>query len=378
MTSVAAGPGFPGFAPTPRRAAYFDEEHGAWQVFGYRQVQRVLSDHAVFSSSRGALDPNDTSTTGSDSMIDQDPPRHRQLRSLMAHAFTARTVGRLEGWVRELSEELLAPVLDRGELDVVGDFSHHLPLRVIGRLAGFPTADLEQLREWGSVAGNVRAPEAAAAQDSMAGYFAALVAERTAQPRDDLLSALIVAEVDGTRLTRTELVSACVLLLTAGSHTVRDLIGNAWLCFDRHPDALAELRADPSLLPSAIEEVLRYLPPVPQFPRVAAVDTEIDGSAVAAGDWVMALLPSANRDEAEFARPDDFDIRRQPNRHLALGHGVHFCLGAPLARMETRIAMDTMLRRLRDVRLVADFPLVPHQSPFAYGMERLPVTFTPA
>jgi cytochrome P450 len=154
-------------------------------------------------------------------------------------------------------------------------------------------------------------------------------------------------------------------------------VGNAWLCFDRHPAALAEVRADPGLIPGAIEEVLRYLPPVPQFPRVAAVDTEIDGQAVAAGDWVMARIPSANRDPAEFDRPDEFDVRRQPNRHLTLGHGIHFCLGAPLARMETRVALAAMLRRLRDVRL-ADVPLVPHESPFAYGMESLPITFTAA
>jgi cytochrome P450 len=159
---------------------------------------------------------------------------------------------------------------------------------------------------------------------------------------------------------------------------VRDLIGNAWLCFDRHPDALAQLRADPSLIPGAIEEVLRYLPPVPQFPRIAAVDTEIDGQPIAAGQWLMARIPSANRDAAEFARPDEFDIRRQPNRHLTLGYGIHFCLGAGLARTETRVALATMLRRLRDVRVVPGATLTPHVSPFAYGMEELPITFSTA
>jgi cytochrome P450 len=378
MTGVAAGVSFPGFAPTPGRPAYFDEALGAWQVFNYREVQRVLSDYTQFSASRGAMDPNDTAQTGSDSLIDLDPPRHRQIRTLTAAAFTVRTVARLEEWTRALAEELLRPVLDRGELDVVGDFSHHLPLRVIGKLAGFPTADLEQLREWAHASSNVRSPAAVAAQQSMADYFGGLIAQRAKEPADDLLTALIAAEVDGQRLSERELIAACVLLLAAGSHTVRDLIGNAWLCFDRHPDALAELRADPGLIPGALEEVLRYLPPVPQFPRVAAVATEIDGRPVAAGDWVMARLPSANRDPAEFDRPDVFDIRRQPNRHLTLGHGIHFCLGAPLARMEARVGLETMLRRLRDVRLVTDVPLVPHQSPFAYGMERLPVTFAPA
>lgn len=198
MTGMAAGVSFPGFAPTPGRPAYFDPDHGAWQVFGYRQVQRVLSDHTVFSSYRGGLDPQDTADTGSASLTDLDPPRHRQLRSLMSSAFTARSVAQLEEWTEALAEELLAPFLDRGELDVVGDFAHHLPLRVIGRLAGFPTADLEQLREWGHASGNVRSPGAAEAQRLMGDYFGALIADRRAHPGDDVLSRMIAAEIDGS------------------------------------------------------------------------------------------------------------------------------------------------------------------------------------
>ncbi|HVQ89816.1 MAG TPA: cytochrome P450 [Mycobacteriales bacterium] len=369
---------FPGFAPTPGRPAHFDPAHGAWQVYGFRQVQRVLSDWAAFSSMRGAKDPNDTSSgAGSASVIDLSPPRHRQLRQLMSAAFSVRAVQRLEGWVEELADELLEPCLDQGRMDVIDDFSHHLPLRVIGKLAGFPTADLEMLREWGSASSNARSAAGGEAQRRMHEYFSAFVDDRVANPGDDLISELSRAEIDGQRLSKPELIAVCPLTLTAGTHTVRDTVGNAWLCFDRHPAALAEVRADPGLIPGAIEEVLRYLPPVPQFPRVAAVDTEIDGQAVAAGDWVMARIPSANRDPAEFDRPDVFDVRRQPNRHLTLGHGIHFCLGAPLARMEARVALAAMLRRLRDVRL-ADVPLVPHESPFAYGMEALPITFTAA
>jgi cytochrome P450 len=370
---------FPDFAPTPHRPAYFDPGHGAWQVHNYRQVQRVLSDYAVFSSDRGSKDPLDTSTgEGSASLVDLGPPRHRQLRALMSGGFSVRAAERLAGWVGELADELLAPHLDRGELDVVEDFAHRLPLRVIGRLAGFPSADLEMLRGWGVASSNARSADGAEALRQMNRYFVALVADRRAHPGDDLLSELIAAEIDGQRLSDRELVAVCPLLLTAGSHTVRDTVGNAWLCFDRYPAALAEVRADPGLLPGALEEVLRYLPPVPQFPRIAAVDTEIDGQQVAAGDWVMARIPSANRDPREFDAPDVFDIRRQPNRHLSLGQGIHFCLGAPLARMEARVALATMLRRLRDVRLLPGVELVPHVSPFAYGMERLPVTFTPA
>jgi cytochrome P450 len=377
MTSSAAVARFPGFDPTPGRQAYFDADLGAWQVYRYPEVQRVLSDWTRFSSGRGALDPNDTAATGTDSLNDADPPRHRQLRSLVSKAFTPRMVARLEPWLAALCDELLDAVLDAGAMDVNADYARHVPLRAIGRLVGFPTPDLPQLQAWAYTSANVRSPDAVGAQAAMSGYFGALIAERRRIPQDDLLTAMLLAEVDGARLTDAEVVACCVLLLTAGGNTVRDLIGNTWLCFDRHPDALADLRADPGMLPGTIEEVLRYLPPVPQFPRVAAVDTTLDGQPVAAGDWVMARIPSANRDPVEFDRPDEFDIRRTDGRHLTLGHGIHFCLGAPLARLETGIALTAMLRRLADIQLTGE-PLVPSVSPFAYGMERIPVTFRPA
>jgi cytochrome P450 len=377
MTDTATEFEFPDFAPTPERQAYFDEALGGWQVFGYAEAQRVLSDYTTFSSDRGGLDPADT-TARSDSLGDMDPPRHRRMRALFSGAFTARTAEALAGWIEATCDRLLDGVIERGEMDLVRDYAVQVPLRTIGRLAGFPAADLEQLRTWAHATSNVRSADSAEKSKLMAGYFAELVTERTAQPGDDLLSALIAAEVDGARLTRNELVAFCVMLLTAGMHTVRDLLGNAWLCFDRYPEAEAALRADPALIPGAIEEVLRYLPPVPQFPRIAAVDTQLDGQPVRAGQWVMPRIPSANRDKAEFDRPHVFDIRRQPNRHLTLGHGIHFCVGAPLARVEARVALTVLLRRLRTLELVRDAPLVPHISPFAYGMEELPVTFTPA
>jgi cytochrome P450 len=374
MTTSASVQRYPGFDPTPGREAWYDSELGAWQVYRYAEVQRVLSDWTRFSSGRGALDPNDTAATGTDSLNDADPPRHRQLRSLVSKAFTPRIVSQLEPWLAALCDELLDAVVDAGTMDVNADYAQHVSLRAIGRLVGFPTPDLRQLQVWAYMSANVRSPGAVEAQARMSEYFAALIAERRAIPRDDLLTALLVADVDGERLTDGELIACCVLLLTAGGNTVRDLIGNAWLCFDRHPDALADLRADPGLLPGAIEEVLRYLPSVAQFPRVAAVDTTLDGHPVAAGDWVMARIPSANRDPVEFDRPDVFDIRRSSGRHLTLGHGIHFCIGAPLARLETGIALTTMLRRLDDVHLTGE-PLVALVSPFAYGMEHIPVTF---
>jgi cytochrome P450 len=377
MTTSAAVARFPGFEPTPGREAHFDAELGAWQVYRYAEVQRVLSDWTQFSSGRGALDPNDTAATGTGSLNDADPPRHRQLRSLVSKAFTPRLVAQLEPWLAALCDELLDAVADAGTMDVNADFARHLPLRAIGKLVGFPTPDLPQLQVWAYTSANVRSPDAVGAQAAMSDYFTALIDERRRVPLDDLLTALLVAQVDGEGLTEPEVIACCVLLLTAGGNTVRDLIGNTWLCFDRHPQALTDLRADPGLLPGTIEEVLRYLPPVPQFPRVAAADTTLDGQPVAAGDWVMARIPSANRDPVEFERPDVFDIRRSAGRHLTLGHGIHFCLGAPLARLETGLALSAMLRRFDDIQLTGE-PLVPAVSPFAYGMERIPITFRPA
>jgi len=186
---------------------------------------------------------------------------------------------------------------------------------------------------------------------------------------------LLAAEIEGQHLDEQELLGFCVLLLVAGNETTTNLIGNAVLCFDEHPEAMEQLRAEPALLPDAIEEVLRYRSPIKMMFRVATTDVELGGQQMRAGEGVVAWISSANHDEAQFPHADTFDIRRSPNRHLAFGYGIHFCIGAPLARLESKIALAAMLERLPGMRQVRDVPLEPTGSFVLYGVQHLPITF---
>jgi len=365
---------FPNFHPTPGRPAYYDLQRQAWQVFRYAEVQRVLSDFATFSSNRGKLDPADRGPNMA-SLVDLDPPRHRQLRSLVTQAFTPRIVATFEPRITRLAHDLLDAVIDRGEMDVVSDFAALLPLIVIAEMLGVPANDHRQLKQWSDATAPLTTPAALQARKETVDYLAILLEQRRQQPGQDLISTLFEAQIDGQHLTSYELVSFCRTLLIAGNETTKCWIGNAMACFDQHPDAMAQVQAEPDLLPTALEEVLRYLPPVPTFPRVAAVDTVIDEQEVKAGQWVIARMESANRDETQFVDPDTFDIRRNPNRHLTFGHGIHFCLGAPLARLEAKIALEVMFERLCEIERVPDIPLESVISPLGYGMKRLPIRF---
>jgi cytochrome P450 len=260
-------------------------------------------------------------------------------------------------------------------MDVISDFAALLPLIVISEMLEVPASDHHQLRQWSHASTALLTPAAMQARTAMQDYFTALVEQRRQQPGQDLISPLFDAQIDGQHLTTAEIVSHCCNLLIAGNETTRNWIGNALACFDQHPDAMAQVQAEPDLLPTALEEVLRFLPPTPTFPRVAAVDMIIDEQEVKAGQWVIAHIQSANRDEMQFPEPDTFDIRRNPNRHLSFGHGIHFCLGAPLARLEAKIALETMFKRLYKIERVPDVFLEAVVSPLGYGMKRLPITF---
>ena len=371
-------PLFPGFHPLPDRPAFYDEQRQVWLVFRYAEVQRVLSDYGTFSNDRGGLDPaqpRGSTRSTSNNLIAMDPPRHRLYRALVTQAFTPRTVAQLEPRITTLVHRLLDVVIERGEMDVIDDFSYPLSITVIAEMLGVPTADQEQFKLWTSDFFEITTPAAAQAQRELDTYFRSIFAQHRTTPQDDLISALLTAQVDGQHLTEAELSSFCSLLLLAGNDTTRNLIANALLCLDTFPEAMTQLRAEPTLLSSAIEEVLRYLPSVHTAPRVAAVETTLDGQQVKAGQWVMPMLASANRDAAYFPQPDLFDIRRSPNRHLTFGYGIHFCLGAPLARLESKIALTAMLERLIDIERVQDVPLEAVVSPIVYGLKHLPITF---
>jgi len=361
-----------------------DPRSGAWMLFDYESVRRALTDHEAFSSIVSA--PG--SRTGQ-WLIFSDPPRHTKLRALIMRAFTPRAAAGLEPRIRELSHDLLDAPSRRGEMDLVADFSVPLPLMVIAELLGAPAADWPRFRRWGdatmglslAVAGSPDAERALAdfvvAHEEMRDYLAALVDERRQRPADDLLTRLVGAEVDGSRLTSEELLGFFQLLILAGHETTTNLIDNAMLSLVEHPEQLARLRESPELLPSAIEEVLRYRSPVQAMFRLTTRDVELRGQVIPARRLVMPMIGSANRDPRQFADPGRFDIARDPNPHIAFGHGIHFCVGAPLARLEARTALPVLLQRLRGLELASAGPWEPREAFHVHGPARLPIRFKP-
>jgi cytochrome P450 len=355
----------------------YDAQRGSWNVFRFEDVKRVLSEYAAFSSNFSGGSGRSDQPLGS-SMISTDPPRHRQLRSLVTQAFTPRAVQQLAPRIAALVDELLAGVAQRGRMDIIDDLAYPLPVIVIAELLGIPARDRAQFKEWSDaiVTGAVDTNAGSGTiQQHMGRYFQQLIALRRQEPRDDLISGLLAAEIDGVRLSDVELLGFCVLLLIAGNETTTNLIGNAVLCFHDQPELQEQLRNDPDLLAPAIEEVLRYRSPVQSMIRFAARDVELAGERILRGQRVVAWIGSANRDHSQFVAADQFLAVRTPNQHLAFGHGIHFCLGAPLARLEARIALTALVDRLPGLRRADDSPLEPMPSTIVYGVQHLPVTF---
>ena len=287
------------------------------------------------------------------SMLFRDPPDHTRLRGLVSKAFTAKVIEGMRAHIREVVDALLDDVGERGQMDVVADLAAPLPVIVICELLGVPEEDHARFAGWSAdlvhtldpmVGMDVieRANASAVAFDQ---YFIELIAERRATPRDDLLSALIAAEEEGSTLTQEELLTTLILLLVAGHETTVNLISNGTLALLRNPDQLARLRAEPGLLKGAVEELLRFDSPVQLTGRIALEDMEFGGKLVRAGQQVVALVGAANRDPAQFSDPGRLDLGREESRHVAFGGGVHFCLGASLARAEGQAAIGAMLAR---------------------------------
>ena len=355
---------------------YYDETRASWLVFRYDDVMRVVLDTNTFSSERspnpdGGIDP-----IISGGILGMDPPQHRKLRTLISAAFTPHVIARLEPRIHEIVNDLLNRVQHQGEMDVVNDLAFPLPIIVIAELLGVPASDREQFRQWSN---DFVGPDLAlrkVAVTKIAGYFQSMIVQRRQEPREDLVSALISAEIDGERLPMPDILGTCLLLLIAGHETTTGLIGNAIVCLDDYPEAKRDLIAQPDLLPSAIEEVLRYRGVVHTLPRIVIVDTVLCGQKIKAGNIVLPLFPSANLDETQFPDASTFDIRRHPNRHLGFGYGIHFCLGAPLARLETRITLSAMLERFPNFSRRREIPLELRPSSFLYGLKTLPIVFS--
>jgi cytochrome P450 len=319
------------------------------------------------------------------SMLDRDPPDHTRLRSLVSKAFTPRVVETLRPHIQQIVNGLVDAVQEDGSMDLIEQFAYPLPVIVICEMLGVPVEDHERFKGWGlDIARGLDAillpPDsdvgrrAVAGRHALAGYFRALIAERRAAPRADMLSALIAAEEAGDKLSEDELLATCTLLLVAGHETTVNLIGNGTLALLRHPEQLRRLRENPGLIGTAVEELLRYDGPVQRTARIPSADVTIDGHTIAKGEMVMPFIGAADRDPAQFPEPDRLDLGRTDNRHIAFGWGIHFCLGAPLARVEGQIAINTLLQRLPKLRLDTDKPEF-RQSLTLRGLRTLPVRY---
>jgi cytochrome P450 len=297
-------------------------------------------------------------------MLLKDPPDHTRLRGLVHKAFTPRMVEKLRDYIQTITDRLLDAVQDSGQMDIIHDLAVPLPVTVIAELIGAPLADQEKFREWSrDLAGTLEMTDAAEVYErgsratvAFSAYLHDLIADRRKNPQDDLLSALVAAEEAGDKLSEEELVATCILLLIAGHETTTNLIGNGMLALLRNPVQLARLKADPALIKTAIEELLRYDSPVQMTARWVLEDFEFNGQTLQRGQQVATLLGAANRDPEQYLQPETLDITREDNHHLAFGSGIHYCVGAPLARIEGQIALTTLLRRMPHLQLATDNP----------------------
>jgi cytochrome P450 len=361
---------------------YHDEQTGWWALSRYADVSAALRNHMDFSSAQGIGTDRDSTRM----LISTDPPDHTLLRSLVNRAFTPRMMVDLEPRIQAITDELLGNVIDGGAIDLTTDLAIPLPVTVIAELLGVEPERRADFKRWSDVFIGTGFddidPEANAARNDRAfaefgEYFGAMVETRRHQRRNDLISALVAAQEDRDALSTEDILMFCLLLLVAGNETTTNLISNAALALMEHPDQMALLRDSPSLVPSMIEEALRYDSPVQGLFRTTAREVVISGTTIPADQKVLMLYASANRDDAQFPDADQFDITRTPNNHIAFGYGIHFCLGAPLARLEARVAWETLLRRTRNLRPDPERSPVRVNNIIIRGLEHYPMLFDP-
>ncbi|MBA8827442.1 hypothetical protein FHX42_004838 [Saccharopolyspora lacisalsi] len=371
----------------PSEAVGFDPKTGMWNVYGYAEALDVLSAPKTFSSYTGRLMPQEDQFAEGN-LVQMDPPAHNKLRKLVSHAFTPKVVANLEPRISELTRELLDAAAGSGRMELVRDLAYPLPVIVIAELLGVPSSDRHLFKQWVDAMmqqsqefsldeiADQQNPDMQYATEQfqhLSDYIGEHAAERRKQPREDLLTKLVEAEVDGERLSREEVVNFANVLLVAGHITTTMLLGNTTLCLDAHPQAQESVRADRSKVPAAIEESLRFLSPFAVVARVTNHEAEIGGRTVPADQLLMVWSAAANRDSRQFTAPDTFDITRDPNPHIAFGRGIHFCIGAPLARLEGRVAMNILLDRFPELRTDPDRPPEFQPSPYMTGVNKLPL-----
>jgi len=361
-----------------------------WVVTRYADVMTVFQD---FSANRTPT-PEQLTRLGMTAlkpfaqvmvlqMVFLDQPAHGRIRGLASKAFTPRRVKVLRPHIQGITDSLLDAAQPKGRMDVIADLAYPLPAIVTAEMLGVPVSNRDQFKAWtedfAELLGNFqynpeRAPHLLRSLEGMCAYFLGAVQEHREHPRDDVISDLVTAEHDGDRLTDEEIVANCILIMVGGQETTTNLIGNGMLSLLRYPDQLEKLQADSSLIPSAVEELLRYESPIQHTTRVAHEDTELGGKTIRKGQTVIAVMGAANRDPEQFPDPDRLDICRQDNRHVAFAYGSHFCFGAPLARLEGQVAFETMLRRMPNLRLEPG-SLTWRGNLDLRGLTALPITF---
>jgi cytochrome P450 family 142 subfamily A polypeptide 1 len=360
---------------------YWDAAGKVWGVAKYDDVLEVSRRPDLFCSSQSSR----PDAPAIPSMINLDDPVHRRRRGLVSRGFTPRRVGAHEAKLRAHARALIDAIAPKGRCEFVSEVAAPLPMAMIGDLLGVEPEDRGMLQRWSDdlIAGTsiTAKPEATAAAAKAFGEYAAynrrVVADRRAKPRDDLMSVLVQAEIEGERMSDEDLLQEGLLILVGGNETTRHVLTGGCEALCRHPEQMRMLRDDPGRIPLAVEEMLRWVTPIQNMNRTATADTVLRGQRIRAGDKVLVLYPSANRDEAVFADPFRFDVTRDPNPHVAFGFGAHFCLGASLARLELRILFEELLPRLPDLRLVSDAPPPAVESNFIRGLKRLEVAFSP-
>lgn len=372
----------------PAEAVEFDPEQGLWNVWGHAECREMLGDHQVFSSHTARLLPvgvDDSLIEGDLSQL--DPPRHLKFRKLLTPAFTPKAIAALEPRIEAVTAELLDAIDGKPDIELVADLAYPLPVIVIAELLGVPPSDREMFRGWAdnvieSFSGFSSLDEENGAEDIAAGtermqpllaYLREHVEERRRHPREDLLTQLATAEVDGERLTDNEAVNVANIMLITGHITTSMILGNTLLCLDHDPEQAARVRADRSLVPGAMEEALRVLPPATVLTRATNTDAEVNGYRIPKDQLVFLWLGAANRDPKAFPDPGRFDPDRDPNPHFGFGWGIHFCIGAGLARLEGRIALNGLLDRFAELRADPDDPPGFFGTPDMIGVNRLPL-----
>ena len=361
---------------------YFDAANGVWGITRYADLKAIAADPGRFSNSQGIRPDNGPLPM----MIDMDDPAHLRRRKLVNKGFTPRRVRESEERIRVVCDSIIDAVCEWGSCDLVGDIAAPLPMIMIGDALGVAPEDRNDLLRWsddmvsalsGSSSTDEALMKAATAFSEYQAYSERVIGERRAAPgTQDLMGVLVDAEVDGDRLDDLELVHESLLILIGGDETTRHVISGGMHQLLLHPDQRDRLVADPSLMPGAVEEMLRWVSPIRNMARVVVDDTVFGGQPMQAGQKLLLMYPSANRDESVFEDPFRFDIARTPNDHVAFGFGTHFCLGASLARLEITVMVDRLLTRLPDLEVTGDTPLRPAN--FVSGYTEMPVRFTPA